>query len=115
MYSNDNHFTKEPYEDNGRCKIHPLSEEGKEAYLSKDSYNYNFIRTKKNPELLKEIQEEIKNISQGEIKYKFGGYGAFDSFQNARVIYTKMEEDDSYNKLEQIIDLVIKKLLKEGL
>ncbi len=60
MYSNDNHFTKEPYEDNGRCKIHPLSEEGKEAYLSKDSYNYNFIRTKKNPELLKEIQEEMK-------------------------------------------------------
>ena len=65
--------------------------------------------------ILKEIQEEIKNISQGEIKYKFGGYGAFDSFQNARVIYTKMEEDDSYNKLEQIIDLVIKKLLKEGI
>ena len=60
MYSNDNYFTKEPYEDNGRCKIHPLSEEGKEAYLSKDSYNYNFIRTKKNPELLKEIQEEMK-------------------------------------------------------
>mgnify|MGYP006873172563 CR=1 FL=1 len=60
MLSNDNHFTKEPYEDNGRCKIHPLSEEGKEAYLSKDSYNYNFIRTKKNPDLLKEIQEEMK-------------------------------------------------------
>ena len=60
MYLNDNHFTKEPYEDNGRCKIHPLNEEGKEAYLSKDSYNYNFIRTKKNPELLKEIQEEMK-------------------------------------------------------
>ena len=60
MYSNDNHFTKEPFEDNGRCKIHPLSEEGIEAYLSKDSYNYNFIKTKKNPELLKEIEEEIK-------------------------------------------------------
>ena len=60
MYSNDNHFTKDPFEDNGRCQIHPLSREGIEAYLSKDSYNYNFIKTKKNPELLKEIQEEIK-------------------------------------------------------
>ena len=60
MYSNDNYFTKEPYEDNGRCKIHPLSSEGMEAYLSKDSYNYNFIKTKKNPELLKDIEEEIK-------------------------------------------------------
>ena len=60
MYSNENHFRKEPFEDNGRCKIHPLSEEGIEHYLSKDSYNYNFIRTKKNPELLKQIEEEIK-------------------------------------------------------
>ena len=31
-----------------------------EAYLSKDSYNYNYIKTKKNPELLKEIEDEIK-------------------------------------------------------
>ena len=60
MYSNEKHFTKEPFEDNGRCKIHPLSEEGLEHYLSKESYNYNFIRTKKNPELLKQIEEEIK-------------------------------------------------------
>ena len=50
----------EPFEDNGRCKIHPLSSEGMEAYLSKDSYNYNYIKTKKNPELLKEIEKEIK-------------------------------------------------------
>ena len=60
MYSNDNYFTKEPYENNGRCNIHPLSSEGMEAYLSKDSYNYNFIKTKKNPELLKDIKEEIE-------------------------------------------------------
>ena len=60
MYDNENHFTKEPFEDNGRCKIHPLSSEGMEAYLSKDSYNYNYIKTKKNPELLKEIEKEIK-------------------------------------------------------
>ena len=60
MYSNEKYFTKEPYEDNGRCKIHPLSSEGVEAYLSKDSYNYNYIKTKKNPELLNDIKEEIK-------------------------------------------------------
>jgi len=60
MYSNDNNFTKDPFENNGRYKIHPLSPEGMEAYLSKNSYNYNYIKTKKNPELLKEIEEEIK-------------------------------------------------------
>ena len=60
MYKNENNFTKDPFEDNGRFKIHPLSSEGMEAYLSKDSYNYNYIKTKKNPELLKEIEDEIK-------------------------------------------------------
>ena len=68
MYDNDNYFTKEPYEDNGRCKIHPLSEEGKEAYLSKDSYNYNFIKTKKNPDLIKQIEDEIRK--ENELKNK---------------------------------------------
>ena len=65
--------------------------------------------------IMKEIQEEIKNFSKGELTYKFGGYGAFDSFKEARVVYGKMVEDESFGKLEQIIDLVIKKLLKEGI
>ena len=68
MYSNDRNFTKDPFEDNGRFKIHPLSKEGFEAYMSKDSYNHNFIKTKKNPELLKEIEEEIK--AENELKQK---------------------------------------------
>ena len=65
--------------------------------------------------ILKGIQEEIKNLSEGNITYKFGGYGAFDSFKQARVIFSKMEEDNSYIKLEKIIDLVIKRLLKENI
>ena len=68
MYSNEDNFTKETFEDNGRFQIHPLSEEGKEAYLSKNSYNYNYIKTKKNPELLKQIEEEIK--AENELKLK---------------------------------------------
>ena len=38
-------------------------------------------------EIMKGIQDEIKNISEGNITYKFGGYDSFDSFKNARVIY----------------------------
>ena len=55
---NDNHFTKDAYEDNGRFKIHPLSSEGLEAYLSKDSYNYHFLKSKYDPALLKQIEQE---------------------------------------------------------
>ena len=65
--------------------------------------------------ILKEAQDEIKKISNGDITYKFGGYGAFDSFKKARVLYSKMVEDNSFSKMEQIIDLVIKRLIKEGI
>ena len=56
---NDNHYTKNAYEDNGRFQIHPLSTEGLEAYLSKDSYNYHYLKSKYDPYLLRQIQEEI--------------------------------------------------------
>lgn len=65
--------------------------------------------------ILKGIQDEIKKLSEGDITYKFGGYGAFDSFKAARVVYSKMEEDNSFVKLEKIIHLVIKNLIKEGI
>jgi len=65
-------------------------------------------------EIMKELQEEIKNLGEGNITYKFGGYGVFDSYQKARVIYAKMEENADYTKMEKIIDLIIKKLLSEG-
>ena len=56
---NDNHFTKEAYENNGRFQIHPLSPEGLEAYLSKDSYNYHYLKSKYDPMLIKQIEQEV--------------------------------------------------------
>ena len=61
---NENHFTKDAYEDNGRFQIHPLSQEGFEAYLSKDSYNYHYLKSKYDPSLLKQIQDEINGEKQ---------------------------------------------------
>ena len=56
----ENHFTKDAYEDNGRFKIHPLSSEGLEAYLSKDSHNYHYLKSRYDPLLLKQIEDELK-------------------------------------------------------
>ena len=56
---NEKHFTKDAYEDNGRFQIHPLSSEGLEAYLSKDSYNYHYLKSKYDPAFLKQIQDEV--------------------------------------------------------
>ena len=71
MY-NENHFTKNPYEDNGRFQIHPLSSEGLEAYLSKDSYNYHYLKSRYDPELLKQIQEEMKQEKENKNQLKSG-------------------------------------------
>ena len=73
------------------------------------------IKVNKVCEIMKGIQDDIKNFAEGDIVYKFGGYGVFDSFQNARVIYSKMEKDNNYTKMEKIIDLVIKKLIEGGI
>ena len=61
---NEKHFTKEAYEDNGRLQIHPLSSEGLEAYLSKESYNYHYLKSKYDPILLKQIEDEVNEERQ---------------------------------------------------
>ena len=61
---NDKHFTKDAYEDNGRFQIHPLNSEGLEAYLSKESYNYHYLKSKYDPILLKQIEEEVNEEKQ---------------------------------------------------
>ena len=65
------------------------------------------VKVNKVCDIMKELQDDIKNIAEGEVTYKFGGYGVFDSYQKCRVIYSKMEEDTSYTKMEKIIDLFL--------
>ena len=61
---NEKHFTKDAYEDNGRFQIHPLNSEGLEAYLSKESYNYHYLKSKYDPILLKQIEDEVNEERQ---------------------------------------------------
>ena len=60
-------FTKEPIENLGKFGVHPLNEDGKELYVSKDFYNYHFLR-KKDPELLKEVEEKMKKDREEELR-----------------------------------------------
>lgn len=57
MYKDEKNFTKDPLENNGRCRIHPLSSEGIEFYLNS---NYHYLKSKNNPELLQQIKDEIE-------------------------------------------------------
>ena len=64
---NENYYTKNAYEDNGRFQIHQLNSEGLEAYLSKDSYNYHYLKSKYDPAFLKEIQDEYNSEKKGKL------------------------------------------------
>lgn len=66
-------------------------------------------------DLMKDLQKEFKSITNGKLEYNFGGYDAFDSFKKARVIFSKMKEDENFEKLNLIIDLIVKRLLKESI
>ena len=118
---NDNHFTKDAYEDNGRFQIHPLSPEGLEAYLSKDSYNYHYLSSKYDPALIKEIQEEIrlekeKKLNENENNIKNEEKNEDKKIenikeQNAQNINKNMIEKKSNQKINKKVE---NKMVKKG-
>ena len=62
MYSHykDNAFTEKPIENNGKFGIYGMSAQGLEEYLSPNSYNYHYLSKFRDPNLMKEIEEEMK-------------------------------------------------------
>ena len=83
---NENHFTSNAYEDNGRFQIYPLNSAGLEAYLSKDSYNYHYLKSKYDPELLKQIQEEANS----------------NQIENQNKVQNETEKKEKKEKIEEI-------------
>lgn len=65
--------------------------------------------------VLDNIQEEIKNISEGNLTFNFEKFDVMDSIEKTRVVYAKMYEDENFKKLNNIIDLVIRSLINEGI
>ena len=98
---NDNHFTKEAYEDNGRCQIHPLNAEGFEAYLSKDSYNYHFLKNRYDPALLKEVEDEMKakrEQQQNQLRNQNQNQN-INNIENKKIEEPKIEDIKAQNNL----------------
>jgi hypothetical protein len=64
--------------------------------------------------VLDNIQDEIKKISEGNLTFNFEKFDVMDSIEKTRVVYAKMYEDENFKKLNNIIDLIIRSLIKEG-
>ena len=94
---NENHFTSNFYEDNGRFQIYPLSSAGLEAYLSKDSYNYHYLKSKYDPELLKQIQEEANS----------------NKIENQNKIQNEPEKKEKIEEIKEQSNLVIENNIQE--
>ena len=64
--------------------------------------------------ILDKIHPKMKELADGGITFNFDDYDVFDSKERTRVVFAKMKEDESHRKIELIIDLIIKTLIKEN-
>jgi len=66
-------------------------------------------------EVMNNLTTKMQEIASGGITFNFDKYNTLGSTEKARVVYAEMTRDESYNKLCDIIDLIIQTLLNEGL
>ena len=78
------------------------------------SLNMDEIKVKQVALLLESIQEEIKQLSESSINFSFEKFETMGPKNQARVVYGKMKEDESYYKLTKVIHLIIKTLVDAG-
>lgn len=78
------------------------------------SLNMDEIKVKQIALLLESIQEEIKQLSESSINFSFEKFETMGPKNQARVVYGKMKEDESYYKLTKVIHLIIKTLVDAG-
>ena len=64
--------------------------------------------------ILDKIHPKMKELADSGITFNFDDYDVFDSTERTRVVFAKMKEDESHRKIELIIDLIIKTLIKEN-
>ena len=78
------------------------------------SLNMDETKVKQVALLLESIQEEIKQLSESSINFSFEKFETMGPKNQARVVYGKMKEDESYYKLTKVIHLIIKTLVDAG-
>ena len=72
-------------------------------------------KTEKVVGVINSLIPQIKEIISDEFIFNFEKYDCFDSIKKAYVVYAKMIEDENHYKLKSITDIIIKKLLEEGI
>ena len=102
----ENYYTKDAYENNGRYQIHALNQEGLEAYLSKDSYNYHYLKTKYDPGFIKQIHDEVnqKFKSQNQTDKKIPEDEIVENDENKEVCEQKFNDNQNIKKEEKKVE-----------
>ena len=65
--------------------------------------------------VLAECNQELKKITNGGVKFNFGGFSTLGEGQNTRIVYVKMKEDDEYTKILDVINFIISLLVSKKL
>jgi len=65
--------------------------------------------------ILADMRSEFQTQSEGSLKFNFDGYSTMGSATDCRVVYSKIKEDDyNFEKLSEIINMIIKRFVEEG-
>jgi hypothetical protein len=66
-------------------------------------------------QVLQSIQPELKKIADGDVNFNFDGYDTMGTHQRAFVVYAKSRNDSNFVKLTEMIHVIIKALVDNGL
>jgi len=64
--------------------------------------------------IMTNLTKEILQIANGQIYFNFESFECMGKESSARVIYAKMKEDENYERLMDIVHMIIKALVDEG-
>jgi hypothetical protein len=65
--------------------------------------------------ILLDLQPEIKKLVDGKVFFNFEKFETMEKVTSTRVVYAKMIEDEYYQKLEEVIHLILKTLIEQSI
>jgi hypothetical protein len=65
--------------------------------------------------VLEGVQEKLKEIANKKLEFNFDKFESMGDVESTRVIYAKMNEDENFVKLEEMIHIIIDALVNEKL
>ncbi len=65
--------------------------------------------------IMQSLNADFQILTNNNLKYNFDGFSSMSETKECRVVYSKLKVDENYRILSNIINLIIKKFVEEGI